>query len=46
MTQKFLVINCEDNDVEELRQYLQGRQVVTCETLDEVGRLLPSAKRR
>lgn len=43
MTQKFLVIHCEDSDVEELRQYLQGRQMIACDTLDEVGQLLPSA---
>lgn len=43
MTQKFLVIHCEDSDVEELRQYLQGRQLIACDTLDEVGRLLPAA---
>ena len=42
MNQKFLVINCDENDVEELCQYLHGRQVVTCDSLDEVGRFLPS----
>jgi len=41
--QKFLVINCDENDVEELRQRLGGRQVVSCESLDEIARYLPSS---
>lgn len=44
MKQKFLVINCEENDVEELRQCLHGRQIVTCDTLEEVVRYLPSTQ--
>jgi transcriptional regulator with GAF, ATPase, and Fis domain len=42
MKQKFLVINCDENDVEELRQRLGGRQVVSCESIDEIARYLPS----
>lgn len=42
MKQKFLVINCDDNDVEELRQHLGGRQVVSCESIDEIAQYLPS----
>ena len=44
MKQKFLVINCEENDVDELRQRLPGRQIVTCDTLDEISRYLPSTR--
>ena len=43
MKQKFLVINCDENDVEELRQRLGGRQVISCESIDEIARYLPSA---
>jgi transcriptional regulator with GAF, ATPase, and Fis domain len=43
MKQKFLVINCDENDVEELRQRLGGRQVVSCESIDEIARYLPSS---
>jgi DNA-binding NtrC family response regulator len=43
MNQKFLVINCDENDVEELRQRLGGRQVVSCESIDEIARYLPSS---
>lgn len=43
MKQKFLVINCDDNDVEALRTQLGGREVVSCESLDELARLLPSS---
>ena len=42
MKQKFLVINCDDNDVEELRQQLGGRTVVSCESIDEIAQYLPS----
>ena len=42
MNQKFLVINCDENDVQELCQHLIGRQVVMCDSLDEVGQFLPS----
>lgn len=42
MNQKFLVINCDETDVEELRQRLGGRQVITCSSLEEVARYLPS----
>jgi DNA-binding NtrC family response regulator len=42
MKQKFLVINCDEKDVEELRQRLGGRQVVSCESIDEIARYLPS----
>jgi DNA-binding NtrC family response regulator len=42
MNQKFLVINCDETDVEELRQRLGGRQVVSCSSLDEIARYLPS----
>lgn len=42
MKQKFLVINCDENDVEELRQRLGGRHVVSCESIDEIARYLPS----
>lgn len=43
MNQKFLVINCDENDVEELRQRLGGRNVVSCTSLDEIARYLPSS---
>jgi DNA-binding NtrC family response regulator len=42
MKQKFLVINCDENDLEELRQRLGGRHVVSCESIDEIARYLPS----
>ncbi len=42
MKQKFLVINCDETDVEELRQRLGGRHVVSCESIDEIARYLPS----
>jgi transcriptional regulator with GAF, ATPase, and Fis domain len=42
MKQKFLVINCDDKDLEELRQRLGGRNVVSCESIDEIARYLPS----
>ena len=45
MKQKFLVINCNETDVEELRQRLGERQFVTCESIDEVARYLPSPSR-
>lgn len=45
MKQKFLVINCNETDVEELRLRLGERQFVTCETIDEVARHLPSPSR-
>ena len=40
--QKFLVINCDETDVEELRQRLGGRQVISCESIDDIARYLPS----
>ncbi len=43
MKQKFLVINCNDNDIDELRQRLGERQIVTCESMDEVAQCLPSS---
>ncbi len=42
MNQKFLVINCDESDVEELRRRLGGRQIVSCESIDEIARYLPS----
>ncbi len=45
MKQKFLVINCNETDVEELRMRLGERQFVTCETIDEVTRHLPLPSR-
>ena len=42
MKQKFLVINCDETDVEELRQRLGGRSVISCETIDEIAHYLPS----
>ncbi len=44
MNQKFLVINCDENDVDVLCQYLGGRQVVMCDSLDDVSRFLPSER--
>ena len=43
MKQKFLVINCNENDVEDLRLRLGGRHVISCESLDDVVRYLPSS---
>jgi len=43
MSQKFLVINCDETDLDELRRRLGGRQVVSCETIDEIARYLPSS---
>ena len=43
MKQKFLVINCNDNDIDELRQRLGERQIVTCESIDEVAQCLPAS---
>lgn len=45
MTQKFLVINCDENDVEDLCQRLGEREIVTCKTIDEIGHILPSGDR-
>jgi DNA-binding NtrC family response regulator len=42
MKQKFLVINCDEKDLEVLRQQLGGRNVVSCESIDEIARYLPS----
>ena len=42
MNQKFLVINCNENDVDDLRQRLGGRHVISCESIDDVARYLPS----
>ncbi len=43
MKQKFLVINCNDNDIDELRQRLGERQIVTCDSIDEVAQCLPAS---
>ena len=44
MKQKFLVINCNDNDIDELRQRLGvERQIVTCQSIDEVAQCLPAS---
>jgi DNA-binding NtrC family response regulator len=42
MKQKFLVINCDENDLEDLRHRLGGRRVISCESIDEIARYLPS----
>ncbi len=42
MKQKYLVINCNENDVDSLRQRLGERPFVTCESLDEIGMHLPT----
>lgn len=43
MKQKFLVINCNDNDIDELRQRLGERPIVTCESMDELAQCLPAS---
>ena len=43
MSQKFLVINCDETDVDDLRARLGGRSVISCDTIDEIRRYLPSA---
>lgn len=43
MKQKFLVINCSDNDIDELRQRLGERPIVTCESMDELAQCLPAS---
>ncbi len=42
MKQKFLVINCDETDLDELRQRLGERPLVLCESVDEVSRYLTS----
>ena len=43
MKQKFLVINCDSNDLEDLRRRMgYDRELVACSSMDEAARLMPS----
>lgn len=42
MSQKFLVINCDETDVDDLRARLGGRSVISCDSIEEIRRYLPS----